>query len=99
MIKYNANIGGSLVVAIIFFIVICCGIAFGQENKFELSPYMDFNGSLHGGIGSHNTGFAVSMGVGAEFLYVVNDNFAFGVNGKTKDKIQWKRNYFWGTKR
>lgn len=83
MIKYNANTAGSVVVAIIFLMIIGCQLAFGQEKKFEFSPYMDFNGSIHGGIGSHYDGFAASVGAGAEFLYVVNDNFAFGVNGKT----------------
>ena len=83
MIKYNANPAGSIVVAIILLMIISCQLAFGQEKKFEISPYMDFNGSIHGGIGNHYDGFAASVGAGAEVLYVVNDNFAFGANGKT----------------
>lgn len=82
MIKYDVEYGPSI---FIFFLVL---IVFGvhelfADDKFEFSPYMDFNGSIHGGIGSHYDGFAASAGAGAEFLYVVNDNFAFGVNGKT----------------
>ena len=83
MFKYDANPAGSIVVAIIFLMILGCQLAFGQEKKFEFSPYMDFNTSIHGGIGHHYDGFAASVGAGAEFLYVVNDNFAFGVNGKT----------------
>ena len=54
MIKYNANPAGSIVVAIIFLLILGCQLAFGQEKKIEISPYMDFNGSIHGGIGSCN---------------------------------------------
>lgn len=83
MIEYNANPAGSIAVAIIFLLILGCQSTFGQGKKIEISPYMDFNGSIHGGIGSHYDGFAASVGAGAEVLYVVNDNFAFGVNGKT----------------
>lgn len=83
MVKYSANTAASVVMAIVLLMAACCQLAFGQEKKIEISPYMDFNGSVHGGIGSHYDGFAVSVGAGAEILYVANDNFAVGFNAKT----------------
>lgn len=83
MTEKNIDAGPSLIIGLIILLIFGLHCAFAGEQKFEFSPFMDFNGSVHGGLGSHNDGFAASVGAGAELLYVVNDNFAFGINGKT----------------
>lgn len=82
MIKYNSNYTSSIIVAIIFIVIISGQIVFGSEDKpFEVSPYMDFNGTIHGGGGDFYEGFGFGIGAGMEALFVVNDGFAFGING------------------
>lgn len=82
--KYQASPGPSLCIAIILVVLCAAHLSFGADmKKIEFSPFVDFDVTLHGGIGKHWNGFAGSAGAGAEALYVVNNNFAFGVNGKT----------------
>lgn len=80
--KYEVEHGPGIYIFIILLVLAGLHEIFASD-KFEFSPYMDFNFSSHGGLGSHYDGIAGSVGAGAEWLYVVNDNFAFGVNGKT----------------
>lgn len=51
------------------------------EGYFQDSWYADFNGSAHNGLGD-NRGGAVSVGIGNEYLYIVNSTFSFGITGK-----------------
>lgn len=82
--KYEVNYGGTIIVAIIFFLLVGAAWAFGSETRhWEAVPYVDFNGTVHGGFGKHYDGFAGSVGIGFEGLAVVSDRFAVGVNAKT----------------
>ena len=81
---YETSRSKCIAAVIVLILLIGIRFAFGAETKkIEFSPFMDFNTTLHGGIGKHFNGFAGEIGAGAELLYVINDNFAFGVNGKT----------------
>ena len=66
-----------------FLIIIVCGLHAAFGKTFEVNPFMDFNCSIHGGLGDNYKGFAFSVGAGTEVLYVVNSDFAFGLNAKT----------------
>ena len=62
--KYQTSPGPSICIAIILAVLCLAHISFGADmKKIEISPFVDFDVTLHGGIG--------------------NNNFAFGVNGKT----------------
>ena len=82
--KYNVNFGPSLLIAMVLVCILGIHSVFaGETKRFEVSPYVDFNGSIHGGIFDHYSGIAAGVGGGCEVLFVANDNFAVGVNGKT----------------
>lgn len=77
----NINYGNSIIYLVLFVLLIGTHLAFGKP--FEVTPYADFNVSIHGGLGDNYKGFAFGGGFGGEVLYVVTDDFAFGLNGKT----------------
>ena len=82
--KYESSAGPSIIILLMMLIAFGCNLAFGTEDKpYEFSPFVDANGSIHGGIGKHYDGLAGSIGFGAELLYVVNNRFAVGPVAKT----------------
>ena len=84
MTKYEINQIPSILIGFALLLIVGAHLAFADETKrIEFSPYMDFNGSVHGGVNDRFDGIAFSGGAGAELLYVVNDGFAFGANAKT----------------
>lgn len=76
--KIDAILIGIVFLALFVFV----GVSHAKKN-IEISPYVDFNATIHGGIGDHYDGFGISAGFGSEFLYVLTDQFAIGINGKT----------------
>lgn len=82
-----------LIAIIMFALIIFVGSAHGK-NTVEVSPYVDFNGSIHGGFGDHYDGFGVGTGIGLEALYVVTDQFAIGLNTKTNINGEYYLKYY-----
>ena len=81
---YEHNYGGTIIISIIMLVILVGGLAFGEETKkWEFAPYTDFDGSIHGGLGSHYDGFALGMNFGCEFLFVGSEKFALGPTIKT----------------
>lgn len=87
MMNYNeTKVGPSLVIAIVLVFILGARLAFaGQDvpRRWEATTYVDFNGTIHNGAGSHYEGFSGGMGFGFEALMVLSDRFAVGVNAKT----------------
>lgn len=83
--KMANNYGGTLIVSIVMLIILTCGFAFGSEkdSSWELTPFVDVTGTIHGGIGEHYDGFAMGMGFGCEFLYAPTGKFALGPFAKS----------------
>ena len=80
------NYGGTIVTTIVLLVILAAHVAFGSENenrKWEFTPYTDFYGSLHGGVGSHYDGLGLGMNIGCEFLAVATDKFAIGIDAGT----------------
>lgn len=86
MMKYETEAGPSLLIAIVLVLACCAHFAFaGQkvDRHWEAAPYVDFTGTVHGGLGKHYDGLSAGMGVGAEALLVMTERFAVGANAKT----------------
>ena len=84
MIKYRFNYGASLIVCMVLFLIVGAHAVRAQEDsKWELTPYVDMNGTIHGGLGEHYQGFAGGIGFGAEYVYALADWFGAGGIAKT----------------
>ena len=81
--KYQTSPGPSICIAIILAVLCLAHISFGADmKKIEVSPYVNFDFTSHG-VGKHWQGVSGSIGPGVEAIYVVNNNFAYGLNAKT----------------
>lgn len=87
MIKYQVHYGPSLIIAMILFLILGLHVAFAQESKWELTPYVDMNGTIHGGLGDHYQGFASGVGFGTEYVYAMADWFGVGGIAKTNVNV------------
>lgn len=81
--KYQTSPFASIVIAIILAVLFAAELSSASVmKKIEVSPYINVDVTSHG-VGKHWKGISGSIGPGAEALYVVNNNFAYGVNAKT----------------
>ena len=79
MIKYESNAGPSLVIAIVLLLILGAHAAFaGNAKKWEYAPFVELEGTAHGGLGKHYDGLSLGAGIGGELVYVFSDRFALG---------------------
>lgn len=80
--KKEKNFTGTLFCLLLMFFCVFTHVCFAGENYFQKGTFVDFNGTAHNGL-DKNHGAGVGFGIGGEYLYVVNSNFAIGISGKT----------------
>ena len=81
--KYQTTPGPSIIIAIVLFVLFAIELSPASAlKKVEVSPYVNFDFTSHG-VGKHWQGVSGSIGPGVEAIYVVNNNFAYGLNAKT----------------
>jgi len=81
MMKYESNIGPSLIIAFVLLAILGTHAAFAKDTrpkKWEYAPFIEFEGTAHGGLGKHYDGLSLGAGIGGELLYAFSDRFAIG---------------------
>ena len=82
--KYDSKAGPSIAIAFVLLVMFLGHYAFaGETRRWEVAPFVDFNGTVHGGFGDRYDGMSGSAGIGFEALLVVSDRMAVGAVAKT----------------
>ena len=67
----------------IFLFILLVTMSVFAENKYELTPFIGFDATIHRGLGNYYRGISLGIDAGLEALYTPTDDFGVGIQAST----------------